>query len=608
MSAHVVITFGPFQLDLTAGQLMRGDDVLPLRPKSFAVLSLLVHSAGQLVSKESLMQTVWPNVIVNEQALKNCIRELRKALGDTPRNSEFIQTVHGRGYRFIADVEGDQPESAGTNSGGQVIRSFLVDRDEPLGKLQNCYEMALSGNRQMVFVNGEAGIGKSTLVDTFLKQDFSPRNILIGRGQCIYQHGTGDPFMPFLEALIEAFKSAKFDALPLLAQHAPNWYRRLPASSHLAGSPAEQSRKESGETNGMLLEMAEALFLISDAFPVIILLEDLQWSDKATLELISMLARRRERARIMIVATYRLEDVIGTDHPLPSLKQELLVHKKCTEITLQPFSQQGVNAYLERRFTPVDNKKLDLPHFSHQIFERTNGNPLFVSELLQNLIDKGHLSMSADSWMINVDLETAVREIPEDLQLFIDEQVNRLEPLHCRILEVASLVGPQFSARLITDIVDLDYDEIEEICVQLAERDFMLAYSGERILGDGDLVQRFRFIHNLHRETLNQRIPPAQRIRLLRALGEKIELLYPDDATAVYGDLASLFERGKQYARAVHYFLLNADHLHRIGASHEARVHFSRGSELLNLIRDSSARTPLEQELERLRGQLYLDQ
>jgi len=355
----------------------------------------------------------------------------------------------------------------------------------------------------------------------------------------------------------------------------------------------------------MLLEMAEAVGAISETYPMIIFLEDLQWSDKTTLELIVMLARRRNSARMLIIATYRLEDVVGTEHPLPALKQELLVHRKCKEMTLQPLSVNGIKAYLKRRFTPVDGITLDLGLLAEKLHERTNGNPLFLTELLQHLIDNRYLAMEGDSWQVSCDLNQAVKQTPLDLQLFIDEQVNRLDPASQRILEMASLVGPQFSARLLTGMVDLDYLKIEGMCSQLAERDYMLAYSGERLLDDGSAVQKFRFVHNLHRETLHQRMPPAKRTRYLRMLGERIEELYPDDATAVYGELASLFERGKQYAKAVHYFALNADYLHSIGAEREARNHFARGSELVMFVRDPEERAPLEAALHQTRLRLY---
>lgn len=213
--------------------------------------------------------------------------------------------------------------------------------------------------------------------------------------------------------------------------------------------------------------------------------------------------------------------------------------------------------------------------------------------------------MEQEVWRLKYDLDAAVNEIPADLKLFIDVLVNRLESLPRHILEIASLVGPKFSARLITGLVNSSILEIEEICSQLAEREFMLAFDSEKILDDGGSVQRFRFIHDVHRETLANRMPPAQRIRALRAIGERIENLYADDTSEVNAELASLFERGKIYDKAIQYFFRNASQLSDRGAEREARSQFARGSELLNLVRDKNVQHGLIEMFRTTRERLY---
>ena len=198
-----------------------------------------------------------------------------------------------------------------------------------------------------------------------------------------------------------------------------------------------------------------------------------------------------------------------------------------------------------------------------------------------------------------------MNEIPADLKLFIDVLVNRLDPLPRHILEIASLVGPKFSARLITGLVNSGILEIEEICSQLAEREFMLAFDSEKILEDGSSVQRFRFIHNVHQETLANRMPPAHRIRTLRAIAERIENLYANDTSEVNAELASLFERGKMYDKAIQYLFMNACQLSDRGAEREARSQFARGSELLNLVRELNVQQGLVEKLRTTREKLY---
>ena len=606
ITGNNVYKFPPFRLNLAEATLHRDAVELQVRPKTFSVLSVLVQNHNKLVTKDNLMLTVWPDVIVEDQALKNCIRELRQILGDNPRSAEFIQTVHGRGYRFIAPVSGvDLDPAANLQNDEPERQHILVDRDEPLAQLNEYLSRALTGERQLVFINGEAGIGKSALADTFFKQVLPDRVMLSGQGQCIERRGTVDAFMPFIDALVDACKTAGFDAFSLIEQHAPNWYRRLPGQKTRTRSGMTGSGLAYNDNDGMLLEMAEALETITRNYPVLILLEDVQWCDNATLELLAFLARRRNAARFLVIATYRIEDVVGTEHPLPAVKQELLVHKRCAAINLPPLTINGIHRFLLRRFTPVDSASLDLRRLAVKIHGRTDGNPLFMTEFLQHLINKNYLVMEQENWRLKYDLDVAVNEIPADLKLFIDVLVNRLDPLPRHILEIASLAGPKFSARLITGLVNSGILEIEEICSQLAEREFMLAFDNERILEDGSSVQRFRFIHSLHQETLANRMPAAHRIRTLRAIAERIENLYANDTSEVNAELASLFERGKMYDKAIQYFFMNACQLSDRGAEREARSQFARGSELLNLVRELNVQRGLVERLRATREKLY---
>jgi DNA-binding winged helix-turn-helix (wHTH) protein len=98
------LVFGPFRLDLRDERLWRGPEAIPLPPKTFAVLRCLVTQAGQLVTKDALLEAVWPATMVSESILTVAMRTLRRVLGDEARTPRFIETVHGRGYRFIAPV------------------------------------------------------------------------------------------------------------------------------------------------------------------------------------------------------------------------------------------------------------------------------------------------------------------------------------------------------------------------------------------------------------------------------------------------------------------------------------------------------------------------
>lgn len=207
------LTFGSFRMDLGDERLWCGQETLRLTNKAFAVLRYLVSHAEQLVTKEAVLEAVWPGTFVGDAVLTVCIRELRQALGDSARTPLFIETVWGRGYRFIVPVTAEEksptqpaaeaPPQPAVDRSQWVARdsASLVGREAELVQLHQWLATALQGERQMGFITGEAGIGKSALADVFVQQLTADANLWIAHGQCIEQYGAGEAYLPVLEAL-----------------------------------------------------------------------------------------------------------------------------------------------------------------------------------------------------------------------------------------------------------------------------------------------------------------------------------------------------------------------------------------------------------------------
>src|SRR5262249_26639711 len=215
------------------------------------VLHYLALHPGRLVTKEELRAAVWPGVAVSEIVLAVCVSELRKVLGDSAKTPRFIETVHGRGYRFIATVGSD----AGRAADPERSRAHLpvVGRDLELDRFERHLESALAGQRQIVFITGDPGIGKTTLVEAFLKRVGAPGAFWLARGQCVEQHGSGEPFMPLLEGLGRLCRQPAGEHLvPLLREHAPSWLLQLPG---LISAPDREAlqREHAGVTRARML-------------------------------------------------------------------------------------------------------------------------------------------------------------------------------------------------------------------------------------------------------------------------------------------------------------------------------------------------------------------
>jgi DNA-binding winged helix-turn-helix (wHTH) protein len=450
------VLFPPFRLDLTNERLWRGAQPIHLRPKTFAILRCLVEHPGQLLSRAALFDAVWPDVMVSDVVLTGCIRELRRALQDDPKHPQFIETVHRRGYRFIGPIietsestmpyDAPQPVelflSTGTLEHRRNLRSGLVlGRDREIACLLRWLAKALDGMRQVVFVTGEAGIGKTTVVDAFVARALRLGGLWIGRGQCIEQYGASEPYMPVLQALEGLCRIPESQRVAvLLSQHAPTWLAQIPGLRK-AGDEAQFQPSTFGMTRErMLRELATALEVLTAEQPLILVLEDLHWSDYASLDLLSMLARRREPARLLLLGTYRPEEVREQRHPLYTAVQELRIQAHCEELPLRGLSEADVRAYLEARVagTPLPD---GLARFIHQ---RTDGNPLFMVAMIEDALPQILAEQSGGGgW--SEDHEKALG-IPESLRQLLVQRFERLSPEEQQVLEVGSVIGIEFLA------------------------------------------------------------------------------------------------------------------------------------------------------------------
>src|SRR5882724_11644661 len=179
--------FLSFRLDTANQCLWRGEATADLTPKAFDVLRYLVEHAGRLVTPDELLEALWPETYVNPEGVRKYIQEIRKVLGDRPDQPVFIQTLPKRGYQFVAQVT-EERHAAPSSETAEAVGN-TVGRGEALAGLDNDLRKVLDGQRQVVFVTGEAGIGKTTLLDAFQHRAAGDPNLRIARGQCIEGFG-----------------------------------------------------------------------------------------------------------------------------------------------------------------------------------------------------------------------------------------------------------------------------------------------------------------------------------------------------------------------------------------------------------------------------------
>src|SRR5262249_22499315 len=214
---------------------------------------------------------------------------------------------------------------------------------------------ARHGHRQVVFITGEPGAGKTTLVDAFLRRAAVGASLRIARGQCVEGFGGKESYYPIFEALGQLLSETERNpVVPVLVRYAPTWLIQFP--SLVKGDAREALHRETiGTTRErMVREVCEALERIAVDDPTVLVLEDLHWVDLSALAAIWALARRRGPAKLVLLCTYRPADVVVAENPLKVLKQDLLIHDLCAELPLERLEESDVADYLSAEFPEGD--------------------------------------------------------------------------------------------------------------------------------------------------------------------------------------------------------------------------------------------------------------
>jgi phytoene dehydrogenase-like protein len=189
------------------------------------------------------------------------------------------------------------------------------------------------------------------VAEAFLSQVAGAAPVRIGRGQCVEHYGAGEAYLPILDALTRLCREPNGDAVVrALAQYAPTWVVQMPSLVGTGELRALQRRAQAATRERMLRELTETVEALTVESPVILWLEDLHWSDMSTLDWLAFLGRRPERARLMVLGTYRSAEVRAKEHPLAAVKDELQLHRFCRELALRPLAEAAVGEYLGRRF------------------------------------------------------------------------------------------------------------------------------------------------------------------------------------------------------------------------------------------------------------------
>ncbi|MES2631870.1 MAG: winged helix-turn-helix domain-containing protein [Pseudomonadota bacterium] len=492
-----------FTIDRPNQLVWRGDAPVKVPPKVFQLLLYLRDKPGRILEFEELLDAVWPREFVQPEILKTYIRSIRKLLDDDPQSPRFIETRPRVGYRFIGQLP-DRSDIAGVAPGG------LVGREGALATLQAARSAAANGQRRVVFLVGEAGCGKTRVIDEFLarvRDDIS----LVLRLDCAPGHH-GAVFSPGeeLAALVAQQPEATGDSLPAQME------------------------------------------AIAAARPVLVVIDGLQGADEGLLKTLAHLATRRGPLNLMVVASYRASTVTGAACAARTLILDLVVHSCAQEVGLHPLDSTEVRQLVLAAST------VDLPRGAlDAIARQAGGNPFVVTALVECIAAQVQQTESSQlvEMLASQDRhgEFVARAVPLEIRHSLELQLRELGAQARRILECGSSSGLLFSAWCVSKVLGIAQVEVEELCSAMSASEQLLRESSPYVFPDGSVTAVYAFRVPLHARLLLAAQTPARRDMVQQRFIEAVEAFWGDRAPTVAAQMARRFEAVHDWPRAVHY-------------------------------------------------------
>jgi len=541
------------------------------------------------------------------------------------------------------DITAQHPAFPGREEPADTEKPVFVARESELKQLDGYLHHALDGHGLAIFCTGEAGQGKTALIQAFARkaQDACP-DLIVGSGNCNAYTGLGDPYLPFREilAMLTGDIDARVAAGAIGYEHARRLWRVLPlaAQALLRGGPdlidvfipgaallrraiacaakdrswvdrlqelVERKATDLDPRNLRQDDLFEQYMMVLQALarqvPLLLVLDDMQWADLGSISLLFHLGRRLEGSRILILGAYRPEEV-ALGRPLPGSGQwerhplEPLVHEfkrdwGDIEVALdRAESRQFVEALLDSEPNQLGTA------FRETLYRQTRGHPLFTIELLRGMQERGDLIQDSEGrWVVGPMLDWEI--LPPRVEAVIAQRIDRLaEPLK-NALSVASVEGEVFTAEVVARARAVDEREmVASLSGELDRRHRLVRAQGIQRIADQRL-SRYRFRHILFQKYLYNSLDEVERAHLHEKVGTALEMLYgerTEEMAAIAPQLAWHFEEAGMPVEAIGYYQQAGDRAVRMSANEEAIVHLTGGLELLKTLPDTPERAERE--------------
>ena len=476
-------------------------------------------------------------------------------------------------------------------------KHHTVGREKELTELQTALQNTFAGKSLLLCVAGEPGIGKTTLVEQFLDEvTVSSSPCLIASGQCSERLAGTEAYLPFLEALQNLLQQETgVPVVQLMREKAPWWYAQVASLS--PDDPANAAILADVQTatqERVKRELAAFLQEVSTKQPLLLFFEDLHWADVSSIDMIAYLSSKFGALRLLFVATYRPEDMLLSEHPFLQIKPDLLSKGRCRELTLSFLPQEEIEHYLALEFPGHAFPEA----FAQLIHDKTEGSPLFMVDLIQDLQNREVIAEENGHWQLTHSVEKINLELPDSIKGMIERKIQQLSEDDHRLMIAASIQGFEFDSAVVATVLEMDEEEVEEQLQKLEKDHHFVQFMEEDEFPDYTLTLRYRFIHALYQNELYNSLMHTKRARLSRAAAEALEGFYGEKSNKVSSELAILFEAARNFNKAVAYYSIAATQAAQVFAYHEAIAFTRRGLILIEKQPESKEREQQELSLQ----------
>ncbi len=505
------------------------------------------------------------------------------------------------------------------------MEQIFIAREQQLRQLHECLAQAVNGQGRVCFVSGEAGSGKTTLVNEFTRRaQKENESLAVAVGLCDAQTGVGDAYLPFREVLgqltgdvegklaqgaITQENAGRLKNMLVLAGQAivdvgpdligvfvpgvglatklgafvaekVGWLDKL---EKLVNKPKDKPGESGIQESHIFEQFANVLCRISEKHPLLIILDDLHWGDAASINLLFHLGRRIGQHRILILGTYRSAEVAigrgGERHPLEKVLAEFKRYFGDITLDLDKAVEEEGKQFVEAFLESEPNNLKDA--FITNLYHHTGGHPLFTVELLRNMQERGDLVKDKDHrWVESISLNWD--DLPTKVEGVIEERIGRLEDALKQLLTVGSVQGEDFTAEVVARVQQAEAGGlIRKLSGELERQHRLVHAEGIRRLDPGgQRLSLFRFQHNLFRTYLYNEMSEAERAYLHEDVGNALESLYGQQADEIAVQLALHFEKAGVAEKARYYLQKAGEQASARYANEEAIAYFTRALEL----------------------------